>query len=108
MDGNVSPNPNQPNPPPTWRARTPLNVDAPLHALPQNPKKELHKFDPEKSISVDDHLQSFYLALEHFFVEHEYVVCRRFPHTFEAKAYAWYFGLQANVDSRLGYFCKGV
>ena len=45
---------------------------------------------------MDDHLQSFYLALEILAVEHEDVVCRLFPHTFETKASSWYFGLQAN------------
>ena len=41
-------------------------------------------------------MQIFYLALEILAVEHEYVICRLFLHTFEAKASAWYFGLQAN------------
>ena len=98
MAGNVPPNANQPvNPnPPSWRSRTPLNLDPPFHSLPQNPKKELPKFNPEKGILEEDHLQSFYLALELLVVEHEDVVCRIFPHTFEAKANAWYFSLQAN------------
>ena len=48
IDGNVPPNPNQPNPPPAWRARTPLNLATPLHAFPQNPEKALPKFDPRK------------------------------------------------------------
>ena len=67
-----------------------------MHNLAQNLEKELPKFDPRKGISVEDHLQSFYLDLEILVVEHEDVVCRIFPHTFEAKASAWYFGLQAN------------
>ena len=97
MAGNVPPNANQPvnpNPPPVWRSRTPLNLATPLHALPQNAEKELPKFDPGKGISVDDHLQSFYLALEILAMEHEDVVCQIFSHTFAAKASAWYFGLQ--------------
>ena len=63
MAGNVPPNSNQPvnpNPSLAWRARTPLKLDAPLHALPQNAEKALPKFDPGKGISVDDHLQSFF------------------------------------------------
>ena len=100
MARNVPPNSNQPinpNPPLAWRARTPLNLAAPLHALPQNDEKELPKFDPGKGISVDDHLQSSYLDLELLSMEHEDVICRMFPCTFEAKAYAWYFGLQGNL-----------
>ena len=96
MVGNVPQNANQPNPPPSWRDRTPLNLAPPLHALPQNDEKELPKFDPEKGISVDDHLQISYLDLELLSVEHEDLVCRLFLHTFEAKASTWYFSLQEN------------
>ena len=86
MAGNV--NANQfvnPNPPPAWRARTPLNLGPLLHAFPLNVDKSLPKFYLGKGISMDDHLQSFYLALEILAVEHEDVVCRLFPHTFESK-----------------------
>ena len=55
---------NQPNPMPAWRARSPLNLAPPLHNLPQAFDKLLPKFDPVDNIAVDDHLQSFYLALE--------------------------------------------
>ena len=98
MDVNVPSNANQANTPPpaSWRARTPLNLAPPLHALPPHPEKSLPKFDPGEGISTDDHLQSFFLALEVLAVEHEDVVCRLFPHTFKAKATSWYFGLQAN------------
>ena len=55
MAGNVPPNANQPinpNPPPAWRARKPLNLAPPLHALPHNAEKALPKFDLGKGISV--------------------------------------------------------
>ena len=46
---------------------------------------------------VDDHLQSFYLAIEGLRAgEHEDVVCRLFPHTLKGAAASWYFGLSAN------------
>ena len=45
---------------------------------------------------MDDHLQSFFLALEALAVEDEDVVCRMFPHTLKGKATSWYFGLQEN------------
>ena len=63
---NVNPPPNananQPNPL-AWRDRMPLNMDPPLHDIPKHPKKELPKFDHGKGISVEEHLQSFYLDL---------------------------------------------
>ena len=90
-------NANQPNPLPAWRARSPLNLTPPLHNLPQAFDKLLPKFDPEERITVDDHLQSFYLAVEGLKDgEYEDVVCRLFPHTLKGVAASWYFGLPAN------------
>ena len=73
---------NPPNPPPAWKARSPLNLTPPLHDLPQAFENMLPKFDPNEKMLVDDHLQSFYLAIEGLRAgEHEDVVCRLFPHT---------------------------
>ena len=55
---------NPPNPPPAWKARSPLNLTPPLHDLPQTFEKMLPKFDPNEKILADDHLQSFYLEIE--------------------------------------------
>ena len=63
---------------PTWKARTPLNLAAPLHDLPKHPK-----FDPRKGVSAEDHLKSFYLSLNLLNVEYENVVCKLFQYTFE-------------------------
>ena len=88
---------NQPNPFPAWRTRSPLNLTPPLHNLPQALDKLLPKFDPEEMIVVDDHLQSFYLALEGLRAEeYEDVVCRFFSHTLKGAAASWYFSLPAN------------
>ena len=38
------------NPPPAWRARSPLNLTPPLHDLPQAFDKMLPKFDPSEKI----------------------------------------------------------
>ena len=57
-----------------------------MHALPPHHENSLPKFDPREGISVDDHLQSFFLALEVLVVEHEDLVCTLFPHTLKAKA----------------------
>ena len=51
------------NPPPAWKARSPLNLTPPLHDLPQSFEKMLPKFDPIEKMLVDDHLKSFYLAI---------------------------------------------
>ena len=73
---NANQPPNPPNPPPAWRARSPLNLTPPLHDLPQDFEKMFPKFDPSENILVDDHLQSFYLAIEGLRAqEHKDVVC---------------------------------
>ena len=80
-------NANQPPPPPAWRVKSPLNITPPLHAMPQDFDKAFPKFEPNEGIIVDDHLQSFYLALEGLqVVEHEDVVCRLLPHTLKGKS----------------------
>ena len=62
--------------------------------MPQSFDKSLPKFEPNEGILVDDHLQSFYLALERLqATEHEDVVCRLFPHTLKGKESSWYFSL---------------
>ena len=93
----VNPNANELPSPLAWRARTPLNLSSPLHNLPAHHEKSLPKFDPTEGIDVDDHLQSFFLALEVLLAgKHEDVVCRLFSHTLKGKAASWYFGLQVN------------
>ena len=83
-------NVNQPNPPPAWRARSPLNLTPPLHNLPQAFEKLLPKFDPDEKTVVDDHLQSFYLAIAGLRDrEYEDVVCRLFPYTLKGAAASW-------------------
>ena len=65
--------------------------------MPQSFDKALPKFEPNEGILVDDHLQSFYLALKGLQeAEHEDVVCKLFPHTLKGKAASWYFSLQEN------------
>ena len=86
---------------PAWRAIIPFNLATPLHDLPKHPEKVLPRFDHGKCVSVEDHLQGFYLALNVLNVEHEYVVCRHFQYTFEPKVLSWYFSLQ--VDSILNW-----
>ena len=72
---NSNQRPNPPNPPPAWRARSPLKLAPPLHDLPQDFEKMFPKFDPSENILVYDHLQIFYLAIEGLQVgEHEDVV----------------------------------
>ena len=87
-----------------WRARTPLILEVPLHDLSKHPERVLPKFDPGKGIFAEDHLKSFFLALDILNVEHEDVVCRLFQYTFEPKSSSWYFSLQADSIANLDGF----
>ena len=68
-----------------------------MHDLPLAFDKMLPKFEPSEGILVDDHSQSFYLAVEGLRAgEHEDVLCRLFSHTLKGKATSWYFALPSN------------
>jgi hypothetical protein len=53
----------------------------------------LPKFDPETSGLFEDHIKKFILVLRLMNVQHENVVCRIFPYTFDNSASTWYFNL---------------
>ena len=95
MDSSANEPPNANSNQPAWRVITPLNLNPPLHDLPKHLEKDLPKFDTGKGISAEDHLQSYYLAVELLGVQNEDVVCRIFPQAFEKKAAAWFASLQA-------------
>jgi hypothetical protein len=79
-----------------WRTLGAVNVPGNQHDLPKNPDKWLPKFNPESRETLDDHINKFMLVVNLRSVEHEDVVCRLFPYTFEGEASTWYFSLQAN------------
>jgi hypothetical protein len=64
-----------------------------VHNLAQYPEKLLPKFDPETFGFLEDHIKKFILAIILINVQHEDVVCRIFPYTFENSASTWYFNL---------------
>jgi hypothetical protein len=82
-------NPPQNNQP--WLARDALEILGRVHNLPQHPEKLLPNFDPETSGLPEDHIKKFILAIRWMNVQHEDIVCRIFPYTFENSASTWYF-----------------
>jgi hypothetical protein len=56
-------------------------------------EKLLPKYDPKTSGSLEDHIKKFILAIRFMNVQHEDMVCRLFPYTFENSASTWYFNL---------------
>jgi hypothetical protein len=107
-EGSSSSEPSQPSTPPTpmenqnnparpWLDQDVVVVPGPQHPLPKHPEKWLPKFDPDSKQIVEDHIKKFMLAIRLRSVEHEDVVCRIFPYTFEGNASTWYFAQQPHT-----------
>jgi hypothetical protein len=90
----TTPMANQNNPARPWLDQDAVAVPGPQHPLPKHPKKWLTKFDPDSKQIAEDHIMKFMLDIRLHNVEHEDVVCRLFPYTFEGNASTWYFAQQ--------------
>jgi hypothetical protein len=90
----TTPMANQNNPARPWLDQDVVAVPGPQHPLPKHPEKWLTKFDPDSKRTVEDHIMKFMLDIRLRNVEHEDVVCRLFPYTFEGNASTWYFAQQ--------------
>jgi hypothetical protein len=82
---------NQPQNNQPWLARDSLEILGWVHNLPQHTKTLLPKYDPEISRLPEDHIKNFILAIRLMNVQHEDVMYRIFPYTFENSASTWYF-----------------
>jgi hypothetical protein len=92
-----SPMANQNNPARPWLDQDVVAVPGAQHPLPKHPEKWLPKFDPDSKQIAEDHIKKFMLAIRLRNVEHEDVVCRLFPYTFEGNASTWYFSQQPHT-----------
>jgi hypothetical protein len=88
---------NQNNPTRTWLDQDDVVIPGPQHPLPKHPEKWLPKFDPDSKQITEDHIKKFMLSIRLQSVEHEDVVCRLFPYTFERNASTWYFAQQPHT-----------
>jgi hypothetical protein len=88
---------NQNNPTRPWLHQDVVAIPGPQHPFPKHPEKWLPKFDPDSKQCVEDHIKKFMLAIRLQSVEHEDVVCRLFPYTFEGNASTWYFAQQPHT-----------
>jgi hypothetical protein len=90
----TTPMANQNNPARPWLDQDVVAVPGPQHPLPKHLEKWLTKFDPDSKQIAEDHIMKFMLDIRLHNVEHEDVVCRLFPYTFEGNASTWYFAQQ--------------
>ena len=70
-----------------------MTIQGQVHNLARHLEKLLLKFDLETYRFLEDHIKKFILAIRLMNVQHEDVVCRIFPYTFENLASTWYFNL---------------
>ena len=47
-----------------WMTKGPLALQGSLHKMPRHAGKFLMKYDPDKVVKVEDHLDTFYLHLQ--------------------------------------------
>jgi hypothetical protein len=92
-----SPMENQNNPARPWLDQDVVAVPGAQHPLPKHPEKWLLKFDPDSKQIAEDHIKKFMLVVRLHNVEHEDVVYRLFPYTFEGNASTWYFAQQPHT-----------
>jgi hypothetical protein len=85
---------NQNNPTRPWLDQDVVAIPRPQHPLPKHLEKWIPKFDSDSKQSAEDHIKKIMLAIRLWSVEHEDVVCRLFPYTFEGNASTWYFSQQ--------------
>jgi hypothetical protein len=90
----TTPMANQNNPARPWLDQDVVAAPGPQHPLPKHPEKWITKFDPDSKRTTEDHIMKFMLDIRLRNVEHEDVVCRLFPYTFEGNASTWYFAQQ--------------
>ena len=88
---------NQNNPARPWLDQDAIAVPGAQHPLPKHLEKWLPKFDPNSKQIAEDHIKKFMLAIRLRNVEHEDVVYRLFPYTFEGNASTWYFAQQPHT-----------
>jgi hypothetical protein len=82
---------NQPQNNQPWLARYAMEIPGWVHNLHRHPKKLLPKFDPKTFGLPEDHIKKFILDIRLMNVQHEDVVYRIFPYTFEISYLTWYF-----------------
>jgi hypothetical protein len=76
-----------------WLVTDAIVILSSNHPLTKHSKKILPKFDPDNDVLLEDHIKHFMIYLRLLNLEHEDVVCRLFPYTFEGKASTWFFSL---------------
>ena len=79
-----------------WMTQGPLELSGVLHKMLRHVEKLLTKYDPDKIVKVEDHLDNFYLHMKTLDVCYADVACRLFPCTLDGRDVVWEHNLPPN------------
>lgn len=82
----------------------PLALSGSLHRMPKRSERMLTKYDSDREVQVEDHLDNFYLQLQTLVVWYNDVACRLFPCTLDGHATVWYHSLPVSSIHNWGIF----
>lgn len=68
-----------------WMDQGPLSLSCNLHYLPKHPKTLLTKYDPDKKVKDEDHIDDFNLHLRMLQVRYDDISCRLFVYTLDGR-----------------------
>ena len=91
-----------------WMTQGPLALPGALHKMPKRLEIMNIKFNLDRIVKAEDHLDNFYLQLQTLEVWYDDVACRLFPCTLDGHAAAWYHSLLAKSIQNWGAFKKHV
>lgn len=75
-----------------------------LHKIPRHIERFLTKYDPNRRVKVEDHLDTFYLHLQTLEVRYDDVSCILFPCILDDRATVWYHNVLVNSIQNWGVF----
>ena len=87
-----------------WLSPNSFDIPKNIHPFPRCVEKVLSRIDPDKKKLAEDHVNKFMLAIRLLNVEHEDIVCKLFPFTFEGKYSTWYLSLTPRSIHNWEYF----
>ena len=87
-----------------WMTHGPLSLPSVLNNMSWDVAKILMKYDPRKTMKVEDHLDMFYLYMKTIEVHYEDIACILFPCTMDARDVIWYHNLSPNSIENWGVF----
>jgi len=85
-----------------WMTQGPLALHGDFHKIPRHAEKLLMKYNLDRAVKVEDHLNTLYLHLWTLEVHYDDVACRLFPYTLNGRVVVWYHNFPTNSIQNWG------